>query len=400
MTFGHDIIVVGGGISGLSFARLAAENGKKVILVEKESRVGGCFRSFSARDGIWGELGAHTAYNSYGNFLTLMEVIGAFDLIQKRRKASFKIWDGERVRSVMSRMNLWDLVNSIMRIFSYEKRDRSVELYFSTILGSKNFQNLFRPAFNAVLSQESSSFPAKMLFKKRPRRKDVIKKFSIKGGFEELAKEIAQHPNIEIKKSEVQNVFFEKGFYKVDLDDDTTIQAPAFAVATSPLSASKIFHESFRELSLLFENVKTVTVESLGIIVSKNKVKLPKVAGLIPIKEDFHSVVSSDVLPADGCRSFTFHFKPGKLPFEKKQEVIERVLGISWDDTIFHEEKITELPSPASDQGAIVGDIDTLIRNSGIFVLGNYFEGLAIEDCVTRSFEEYKRFKRFSDKSK
>jgi phytoene dehydrogenase-like protein len=42
----HEVVVVGGGIGGLTVAALLAARGVGVCLLEKESRAGGCLTSF------------------------------------------------------------------------------------------------------------------------------------------------------------------------------------------------------------------------------------------------------------------------------------------------------------------------------------------------------------------
>ena len=42
----------------------------------------------------------------------------------------------------------------------------------------------------------------------------------------------------------------------------------------------------------------------------------------------------------------------------------------------------------------IVDDIDRLAADLPLFITGNYFAGLAIEDCVSRSFDEFGRLQR------
>jgi len=59
----YDALIIGGGISGYSFAHYLAKANKKVLLLEKESFSGGCINTQQFEDHFWLELGAHTCYN-------------------------------------------------------------------------------------------------------------------------------------------------------------------------------------------------------------------------------------------------------------------------------------------------------------------------------------------------
>lgn len=56
---GYDVVVVGGGIGGLSTAALLAKNGKKVLLLEKRSRLGGRASSYEHKRGFTVDWGIH-----------------------------------------------------------------------------------------------------------------------------------------------------------------------------------------------------------------------------------------------------------------------------------------------------------------------------------------------------
>jgi oxygen-dependent protoporphyrinogen oxidase len=79
-----DVVVVGSGVSGLAFAWKAARAGRKVTVLEREARIGGCFHSYRRPDGYWFEMGAHTCYNSYGGFLDIAVATGADKKIRER----------------------------------------------------------------------------------------------------------------------------------------------------------------------------------------------------------------------------------------------------------------------------------------------------------------------------
>src|SRR5512145_2659622 len=83
-----DVIVLGGGVSGLSYAFKAAKAGRKVLVVEREAgRVGGCMHSHRLADGFWFEMGAHTTYNSYGGLLEMAEATGLVGKLMERGPA-------------------------------------------------------------------------------------------------------------------------------------------------------------------------------------------------------------------------------------------------------------------------------------------------------------------------
>ena len=166
----QDIIIIGAGISGLSFAHYCAQEGLKTLVIEKTGRVGGTFHShrFGGEAGdFWLELGAHTGYNSYGNFLGLLEDCHVLDSIISRAKVSFRMLLDDRIKSVLSQLDLAELLLSAPHLFTLKKKGQSIESYYSRIVGRKNFEKVFRPAFSAIICQEAGDFPADMLFQKR-----------------------------------------------------------------------------------------------------------------------------------------------------------------------------------------------------------------------------------------
>ena len=70
----YNCIVIGGGISGISFAHYMHRAGKKVLIIEKDDNTGGQVQSlFSEKyPDYWREFGAHTCYNSYTRLLSIL----------------------------------------------------------------------------------------------------------------------------------------------------------------------------------------------------------------------------------------------------------------------------------------------------------------------------------------
>ena len=123
------------------------------------------------------------------------------------------------------------------------------------------------------------------------------------------------------------------------------------------------------------------------------------VAGIIPRNDIFFSAVSRDSVSHDRYRGFAFHFKPGLTDLETKMEKIGRVLGVTRGklDRVATRENV--VPSLKVGHDGLVREVDSLLAGKELLLTGNYFMGLAIEDCVSRSLSEVRRLKRLAGKS-
>lgn len=391
----YDAIVIGAGISGLSLASYAAAAGLSTLVIEKSGRAGGCFHSHRFEReaaGFWLELGAHTCYNSYGGLIGLMEQYGLMESILAREKVSFKMLVDNEVCSIPSQLSFPELFASAWRIFSLKKEGESVASYYGRIVGRKNYERVFAPAFNAVISQRANDFPADMLFNKRPRRKDIIKSFTLKGGLSSVTDTISAIPGMTlVTDAEISRIAKSGGKFVVELSDGRGFESASLTLATPPPEASRLSAEIAPELSGSLARIKVETIESVGVAVLKDKLKLPPVAGIIPAKDDFYSAVSRDTVPHASYRGFSFHFKSGRLPLEAKLKRVAEVLHVGQEDLEQVVQRESRLPSPVVGHGALTAEIDRSLASGKLLVTGNYFAGMAIEDCIVRSRKEFER---------
>jgi UDP-galactopyranose mutase len=395
-----DVVVVGAGVSGLAFAWQAARAGRKVTLLEREPRVGGCLHSVR-RDGFWYELGAHTAYNSYGAFLEIADGTGVVPRMRERGPArtSFGLLrDGQyewlTPPRILLKLNWLEAAVHFPFNFLRGKDGETVYSYYSKLLGRRNYDRLFSPFFAAVPSQKADGFPVEgpgSLFKKRPRRKEYVRSFGFDGGLQVVCDAAAAAPGVTVETGvTVERVAPVAGGHAVTTRDGRTFEAPVVAVAATADETVRMVRDGFGELARVVARVRTVVVESMGVVLPRERCWMPECAFVVPVDDVFHSAVTRDPFPDPARRAFAFHFKPG-LSREAKLARMSEVLKVPASELGPVDEQRLVLPSPALGHGGLVAEIDRCLAGGKLAVTGNYFAGLAIEDCVLRSNDEWRR---------
>lgn len=398
-----DVIVVGAGISGLAFAWKAAQDGKKVLVLEREERVGGCIHSVRREDGYWYELGAHTAYNSYGAFLDIAVGTGvARDIIERgpARSRFGLVRDGQykwlTPPKILLQLNWLEAALSAPFGFFRSKEGQTIKSYYGGLVGRRNYERLFSPFFAAVPSQSADGFPVDgpgSLFKKRPRREEFIRSFGFKGGLSALCEAAAKTDGVTVETGvTVRKVARAGAGFAVTTADGRTLEAAVVAMAAPSDAAAAMLGEGFPEVRRQLERVKTVVIDSHGVVLPRDKCWMPEVAFVVPADDVFHSAVTRDPFPDPRFRAFAFHFKSG-LTREDRIRRLSEVLRLAPEALGEITDQRLVLPSPALGHADVVQNLDAALAGGRLALTGNYFAGLAIEDCVLRSNEEWRRVK-------
>lgn len=395
----RDLLIIGAGISGLSMAHYAAAAGLSAGVLELEPRAGGCLHSHrftGGLDGFWLELGAHSCFNSYGRLLEILESRRAIDQLRKRAKVGFRMLADGAVRSIPSQLHIPELLLAPFRALGSIKVGRSVADYYGHIVGRRNYAAVFGPAFDAVICQPAGDFPADSLFRPRPRRKDFPRGFTFAGGLQTIADHLAGQPAIRVDCGRAAREVRRVGARFVVRTDDAEHTARFLCLATPAAVAAELLRAELPDVAKWLAEIETATVETVGVALPAGRARLPPLAGLIGRAEPFYSMVSRDTVPDARCRGFTFHFRPGALDEEGKLNRVAEVLGVSRNDLGPENvaSKRNRLPALRVGHNERGGHLDAALAGTGLALTGNYFAGVAIEDCVVRSRAEFERLRR------
>jgi UDP-galactopyranose mutase len=396
-----EVIVLGAGISGVAFAWKAARAGRSVILLEGSGRVGGCLHSERGGDGYWFELGAHTAYNSYGGFLEVASGSGAAERILPRgpARATFGYLRGDDCEwltppRLLGRFNWLEIALHGPAGILRGKAGRTMAEYYGGLLGPGNYRRWLKPFLAAVPSQDADGFPADgagSLFKKRPRNKAFPRSYGFEGGLQTVCGAAVRAPGLRVVTgAAAARLAAAPGGYAVTTADGRAFEAPVVAVATPIDAAAAILRADFPELARVLGGVRTVAVETRGVVLPRERCWMPECAFVIPADDIFHSAVTRDPFPDPARRAFTFHFKAGRGEDEQLRRMAA-VLRVGLPELGEPLRRSTLLPAPALGHDRVVAEIDRLLGGGRLALTGNYFQGLAIEDCVQRSFAELSR---------
>jgi protoporphyrinogen oxidase len=393
----YDILIIGAGISGLSMAHYCRQEGLKPLVLEKEERVGGSLHSqrFDGEEAaFWMELGAHSCFNSYGNLLAMLEDCHLLSRLQKKEKVGFRLWVDGMLQSIPSQLHVLELLGSLPHLLTQKKAGQSVADYYAKIVGPRNFAAVFSPAFDAVICQPSATFPADLLFRSKRRRRDILRSFTLPGGLQTITDALAEQAGLRVLTGQdIQALAFMNSEFIVSTAGGNAYAAPFLCLATPVDVAAELLQAIFPELAGLLARIRMVAVETVGVVVRKEVVNLPLLAGIIARDDCFFSVVSRDTVQHPCYRGFTFHFKPGLLDHAGKLKRIGQVLGSEPEQLVWVASKANDLPALTVGHGDLIRGIDRQIVGLPLALTGNYYTGVSIEDCVARSASEFSRLR-------
>jgi protoporphyrinogen oxidase len=394
----YDCIVIGGGISGIAFAHRLKQMGRQTLIIEKAETFGGQVRTFhpAGNDGFWTELGAHTCYNSYTRLLALANETGATGTLVPMRPFGYMAWSGDKPRSLAAEVAYLPLLMHGFRAFRSDKSGKTAREYFRPIVGAANYDRLFRYAFRAVISQDADDYPAEIFLKKRQSKdKSQPRRFTFKAGMTSFLQAVIWHGGLAVRcRTDIRHIAKTDGVFVLTDAGGECFRTRNVALAVDPQTAASLLQATEPGVSELLSTIGVVRSESVGVVVAKDRLRLKMMAGLIPLSDGLLSVVARDPVADDALRGFTFHFSTGQNTEEGKFNLICKALNIRRSDVESWSEMTHALPAMRLNHLDMAGRTDAVRRDSHVYLTGNYYYGLSLEDCVIRAEREAERFAR------
>jgi protoporphyrinogen oxidase len=393
MSTDFDHIVIGAGISGLGAAHFSSRHGLRTLVLESSERVGGCINShrFPELNGFWTEAGGHTCFNSYGNLLSILDDLGLTHQVKPKSKVGYLLWKGGQHASIVSALHLWEAMRSIPKIFSIPKEGRSVADYYGDLLGRRNYQDLLRHAFQAVICQPADDYPAEALFRKKTRRKDVIKAFTFAEGLSAIPTAIAAQQGIEVRTGQQVDAIEPDGEGFRVKTVTGTFGCSHVTLAVPPDAATALMPTGFEAARAAIADIAIAEIETLVLVFRVGELGVKPIAGLIAVDDAFYSAVSRDFMQDPSYRGFAFHFRPGKLSEDAQLERACLALGTTPRHVVAQARVHNRLPALRTGHTERVRRLDAALAGTRLGITGNWFLGVSIEDALTRSRSESDR---------
>lgn len=440
-----DAVVIGAGITGLVTAFLLQEKGLKVLLVEKNNRVGGQIHSFY-EDGFVFESGPNTGVISNAEVVELFEKLGADCTLEVARKEAKVrlIWKNGGFHALPSGLipavttplfTLKDKIGILFEPFRAKGTDPyesiaslthrrlgksflnyAVDPFISGIYAGNPEKLITRFALPKLynLEQNYGSFIRGAIQKakepKSAREKKVTKEvFSTKRGFQTLVDALSKRigiDNILLSATEVNISPYNEGWNTVISNTGETIQS-RFVISTVAAYAlpQVLTFVTPKELEPI-SSLHYAPVIQIGVGLKNNASKVPNAfGGLIPSCEQqkmlgilFPSSCFSNRSPQGGG-VFSFFIGGSKHPeylaytdMQLKElitESLQRMFGFSTDCTpdiikIFRHERA--IPQYEVDSEQRLKEIENLqSKYAGLLLAGSIRDGIGLADRIKQA---------------
>jgi oxygen-dependent protoporphyrinogen oxidase len=446
----QDIVIIGGGISGLSTLAFLNKQGQKALLLEKQDQPGGVMRSETNEKAIL-DFGSNSAIEKNMAVPELIEYMKLQNEVMYASRASSKRYilrynklhalQGP-ISIVFGKLFTWKgkfrVIKEIWIKPRMSQEDESVASFVERRLGREIVDYAFSPLISGIyagrpeevsmkanypkmtaLEQNYGSIIRGAVGKAFEKIKDKAPKepkpskniFSFKNGMQQFARTIAERFDNQTEFNiDVQAIKkLDDGKFLITYlqnSEKRTIIAKKI-ISTAPAHIAKNYFSNLSEdLSKALEKIYYPPVAVLNLVYNRTDIQqaLDSFGFLIPEKEQkafLGAVWSSVVFPNrtdEKTAAFTL-FVGGSINktiadnmeeslFKAKQQFAE-IMGIK-AEPIIEQHKLWEkaIPQYNMDYPGIISEIEKFeTQEPNVIISGNYYKGFATGDCILNAKE-------------
>jgi len=421
-----DVIIIGGGLSGLSTAFFLKKQGFDILLCEKSPRVGGVIRTIS-RDGFLIEEGPNTFMGLSGNAKEMLDALHLTDQLVFPAAASKKRYIYKKGRLCPLPLNplqfLFSPILSVKGKLRFLKEpfvagskseDEAVDSFFSRRLGAEVTEILVDPFVSGIYAGDiralsaASAFPTLYGWEKRhgsilkgalaERKKSGERRdrrlYSFKEGLEELPKQLERWLGEAVMTcaylGRVDKESDQRFLVHLHREGEVIpVPAKALVFATPAYATAEMIQRMDAGVAsaLLGIPYAPLTVFHVGYEASRISHPLDGFGFLIPRMEQkrtlgalWNSTLFQERAPEGHCllTLMAGGVDPHQLFHEVLHEV-ESILGIRGKPLFTHEKRMLKaIPQYRVGHAAIVEQVGRFMKAMpGIFLTGNYLDGVS-----------------------
>ena len=156
----YDYIIIGAGPTGLSLAWYLSQENKKILLIDKESSIGGCHR-VQRVNGLFTEHGPRVYSDAYLNFIDLLKEmdINFCDLFVPY---TFPIANVQNSENKSHQLSYWEIAIFLINYLNLViNKDYGKDISISTFMNNNNFSDSSKEYINRVCRLTDGATPDK-----------------------------------------------------------------------------------------------------------------------------------------------------------------------------------------------------------------------------------------------
>jgi protoporphyrinogen oxidase len=211
-------------------------------------------------------------------------------------------------------------------------------------------------------------------------------------GLSEIPRAIAATPGVSVVTDAAVTALARNGDgFTVSCADGSRYDCEWLTLAVPPDVATRLLVDIAPDAATSIGRIGMAEIDTQLLAFDKEDVGVGALAGFISVDGAFLSAVSRDFLDDPRLRGFAFHFPGDTLDEAARVDAACAALDTKPELVRATATVGNRLPALRKGHAEHVAGLDRMLAGGRLGLTGNWFLGVSIEDCVTRSRSEHER---------